>query len=621
MRRLWKIFVRVLRSYSVEEKVISIIVFGIVVFTLAQAVVDVFKTPNVFNLEGRTFTEGMVSDRQVILNPLYVDFNEAARDISSLVFSGLSKYDPSKHAFVDDMAVLTISADRMTYRFVLKQNLLWHDGQPVTADDVYFTFHDVIQNPSFQNPVLKLDFDGVEITKLDDLTIEFKLKKPNAFFVTNMNVGILPKHILAEIPVEELPTSQFNVKPVGSGPYKVDPGIEMYEDGRERVSLKVYENYYGERPRINQIHFNIYPDFDNLYREIGTMNVLAKVPTASLPDLQKSNRFSFMNYELPQYTAVFLNVENAVLKNDKVRVGLMKAIDKQQLIKQFSDKIEVDTPLLDLNQQDWIYKPNLDEAKGAFYDAGYKIVKTQPQPQQIVATQQIISIQQIAGTQQVSSTQQTATALQTQLQTQQTAQLSATQQLAGTQQLQQSAKPVRVDKNGKQLKFVLLARAYDPGSALADETEKTTTFLKSQWEQLGILIDIQMVDGDTYLQRLQGRDYDMALAGQSLGYNQDTYSYWHSSQATPKGLNLSNYRSFGADQLIEKIRDTFDPAEKDKYNKLLAKVIADDVPAVFLYRPRYTLATDGRVQGITLQNLAFPSDRFSGIAQWCVVCQ
>ena len=619
MQRLWKIFVRVLRSYSVEEKVISIIVFGIVVFTLAQAVVDVFKTPNVFNLEGRTFTEGMVSDRQVILNPLYVDFNEPARDISNLVFSGLSKYDPSNRAFVDDMAVLTISQDRMTYRFVLKPNVLWHDEQPVTADDVYFTFHDVIQNPAFQNPVLKLDFDGVEITKVDDMTVEFKLKNPNAFFVTNMNVGILPKHILAETPVEELPTSQFNVKPIGSGPYKVDPGIEMYEDGRERVSLKVFENYYGERPRINQIHFNIYPDFDNLYREIGTMNVLAKVPSASLPDLQKSNRFSFMNYELPQYTAVFLNVENAALKNDKVRVGLMKAIDKQELLKQFSDKIEVDTPLLDLNQQDWIYKPNLDEAKGAFYDAGYKIVKTQPQPLPVLATQQVASTQQVSGTQQSSVTQEVLVTRQTQQQSQEVVQLATTQQTQ--QQVPQTVKPVRVDKNGKQLKFILLARAYDPGSALAEEMQKTTDFLKTRWEQLGILIDVQMVDGDTYLQRLQGRDYDMALAGQSLGYNQDTYSYWHSSQATPKGLNLSNYRSFGADQLIEKIRDTFDPAEKDKYNKQLAKVIADDVPAVFLYRPRYTLATDGRVQGITLQNLAFPSDRVSGIAQWCVVCQ
>ena len=125
-----------------------------------------------------------------------------------------------------------------------------------------------------------------------------------------------------------------------------------------------------------------------------------------------------------------------------------------------------------------------------------------------------------------------------------------------------------------------------------------------------------------YLQRLQARDYDMALAGQSLGYNLDTYSYWHSTQATSNGLNLSNYRSFGADQIIEKIRATFDQAEKDKYLKQLAQVIADDVPAVFLYRPQYTLATDNKVQqGISLSNLAFPSDRFAAIAQWCVICQ
>lgn len=616
MQRFWKIFVRVVRSYSVEEKVISIIVSGIVVFAITQSLVDAFKTPNIFNLEGRTFTEGMVSDKQVILNPLYLDFNEPNRDISSLVFSGLSKYDPSKHAFVDDMATLSISEDKMTYRFTLKSNFLWHDGQPVTADDVYFTFHDLIQNPVFQNPVIKLDFDGVDIKEIDANIVEFKLKKPNAFFITNMNVGILPKHVLAQTPIDQLPTSQFNIKPIGSGPYKVDSPLEMFDDGRGKVTLKVFENYAGERPKINQIHFNIYPDFDTLLREIGTLNVVAKVPASSLADLQKLNRFSFVNYELPQYTAVFFNMENAVLKNDKVRVGLMKAIDKQQLLQQFTDKIEVDTPLLDLNQQDWIYKPNLDEAKGSLFDAGYKVSKGKVQgsgTQQATLTQQSQESLKIASTQPTSLTQQ----------------FSATQQLSGTQQElgsqsatdAQQVTALRVDKNGKQLKFVLLARAYDEGMPLADEVQKTVNFLKSQWAQLGIEIDAQMVDNDTYLQRLQSRDFDMALAGQSLGYNLDTYSYWHSSQATPNGLNLSNYRSFGADQLIEKIRDTFDQAEKDSYIKQLAKLIANDVPAVFLYRPKYTLVTDGKVHGITLDNLAFPTDRFAGIAQWCVVCQ
>lgn len=560
MKRLWKIFVRVVRSYSVEEKVISIIVAGIVVFVLAQTVIDLFKTPNIFNLEGRSFTEGIVSDRAVLLNPLYVDFNEPARDISSLVFSGLSKYDPSKKAFVDDMAILSISEDKKTYRFTLKPNVLWHDGQPVTADDVYFTFHDIIQNPAFQNPVIKLNFEGVEIQQIDPQTVEFKLKNPNAFFITNMNVGILPRHLLAETPVEELPTSQFNLKPVGTGPYKVDVPVEIFDDGRERVSLKIFENYYAERPRINQIHFNVYPDFADLLKEVGTMSVIAKVPSVNLPEVQKLNRFAFMDYELPQYTAVFFNVDHPVLKTEKVRVGLLKAIDKQQLLQQFGDKLAVDTPLLDLNQEDWIYKPNLQEAQGALYDSGYKIDKSQDHP-------------------------------------------------------------VRLDKDGKQLTFKLLARAYDEGTPLAEETLKTANFLKTQWAQLGIDLQIELVDATTYLQRLQARDFEMALAGQSLGYNLDTYSYWHSSQATPKGLNLSNYRSFRADQLIEKIRATFDVAEKDKYLKELAKVISEDVPAVFLYRPKYALATDNRVHGINLENMAFPSDRFASIAQWCVVCQ
>ncbi len=598
MKRLWKIFVRVLRSYSVEEKVISIIVFGIVIFVLAQTIVDAFKSPNILSLDGKSYTEGMISDRPVIINPLYVDFSEPARDISSLVFSGLSKYDPSKQAFVDDMAVLSISADKMTYHFTLKPNLLWQDGQPLTADDVYFTFHDIIQNPAFQNPVIKLNFDGVDIHEIDQQNIEFKLKKPNAFFITNMNVGILPKHILANTSVDQLPTAQFNVNPIGSGPYQVDSQAQVFEDGRERVSLKAFSNYYGERPNINQIHFNIYPDFDTLMKEIGTMNMVDKVPTETLDQMKQVGRFNFMNYSLPQYTAVFFNMDNAILKKDKVRVGLMKAIDKHQLLQQFTDATEVDTPLLELNQQDWIYQTNLQEAQGALYDAGYKVLKSQPV--------------QTAPIQQVSATQETQQAA-----TEQSMQQPTSQETSSTQQ----TVSVRVDNNGKPLKFVLLARSYDDGSTLADENQKTIDFLKNQWAQLGVQLDVQMVDSDTYLQRLQARDYDMALAGQNLGYNLDTYSYWHSSQANSKGLNLSNYRSFAADQLIEKIRDTFDPTQKDAYLKQLAKVIADDVPAIFLYRPVYTLANDGRVQGLNLQNMAFPSDRFANIAQWCASCQ
>jgi len=120
---------------------------------------------------------------------------------------------------------------------------------------------------------------------------------------------------------------------------------------------------------------------------------------------------------------------------------------------------------------------------------------------------------------------------------------------------------------------------------------------------------------------LSKRDYDMVLTGQSLGYNYDTFSYWHSSQASSTGLNLSNFGSFAADALIEKIRDTFDPAIKKKLLSDLAKVISQDIPAIFLFRPSYVCASDGKVKGIGLKNMAFVSDRFAHIERWCINCQ
>ncbi len=168
------------------------------------------------------------------------------------------------------------------------------------------------------------------------------------------------------------------------------------------------------------------------------------------------------------------------------------------------------------------------------------------------------------------------------------------------------------------LSLVLLARDYGDGSAMATETQKITDYLTTAWQNVGVKIDVQLVDADSFAQRIQGRDYDIVLAGQSLGDNLDTYSYWHSTQANSNGLNLSNYKSFAADQLIELIRESFVQTEKDKKMNDLAKVIAHDAPAIFLYRPLYSLASDAKVKGIYLQKLGYSSDRFSSIDQWCI---
>lgn len=555
-------FRRVIRSYSIEEKIVSLLLIVVVAALLVASIVDIFKRPEFFAGASGFYTEGLINERPTMINSVYADLADANRDVSSLVFSGLTRYDPEVKAFVKDLADVAIDEAGTTYTFTLRDDVLWQDGEPLTAEDVYYTFHDVIQHPEFQNPVLKANFEGVEITMVDDRTITFKLTKPNSFFITNLSVGILPEHILGGVPVAELPQSSFNLHPIGTGPYKVDSPLELMNDGRQRVLLTLNENYYGEKPQIQNIRFHIYPDDESMKKEVGTLNIIAKAPRLVQEEARKDSRFDFLHYELPQYTAVFMNMKSEILQKDKVRIALQKAIDKEQLLALFDDKMRVDTPIMELveDQEEWLYQPNLEEAQGALFDSGYKMDEDNPDD------------------------------------------------------------PYRKNSDGENLKLVLLVRQLNNPVA-AEDTKKTVDFLVESWKAAGVEVEAQYEPVDSFSSRIQSRDYDLLITGESLGYNLDTYSYWHSSQTGENGLNLSNYGSFAVDALIEKVRDTFDTEEKQELVEQMAEELATDVPAIFLYRPSYTFVTDDKVKGISLENWAHPSDRFADIAEWCIACE
>jgi peptide/nickel transport system substrate-binding protein len=280
------------------------------------------------------------------------------------------------------------------------------------------------------------------------------------------------------------------------------------------------------------------------------------VSGSNISTFATNERFTLYSYELPQYTAVFLNMDSGILKNEKVRLALQKALDKKKLLDQFNDKIQVDTPLMELNQQDWEYKPNLDEANGSLKDAGYAYNEDD-----------------VAHT--------------------------------GS----------RFDKKGNALELNLIAMAYNEGTDKFDESKKVLNFLIEAWKSVGVSVKLELLSPGDFEQRVSSRQYDMVFLGQSMGYNLDTYSYWHSSQASD-GLNLSNYKSFQVDTLIEDVRNTFDPAKREDRLKELADKIKTDIPAIFLYRPVYYYASDGKVSGINMDGVAFPSDRYARIANW-----
>lgn len=548
--------IAVIKTYSYADRLLSVLAIAVFLLMIVKMIVFPY---GLFGFgSSDIYTEGIVSRAGIQnINPLFVDYNEADREVSALVFSGLMKYDPLKRAVIDDMAALTINEDKTEYTFTVRDGIKWHDGFPFTADDVYFTFHDIVQHTSFSNEILKTNFAGVKIELVDAKTVKFRLEKPNVFFINNFTVGVLPKHMLIGVDPYDILQHGFNKKPVGTGPYMVVDPVEAFPDGRTQITLQKNPGYYGQIPGIESMRFIAFPSMDALVEDVNAVNAVVRVSGSYILDFENNERFKLAPYELPQYTAVFMNMESKILKEKLVRLALQKAVDKQKLIGDAPDKITVDTPLMDLDQGEWIYQSNVDQANGALKEAGYRY-----------AAEDV--------------------------------------DRAG----------IRYNDKEEGLELNFIAKLYDEGTYQFEETKKIVDFLHDAWAAIGCSIQVELLPDEEFRERIMARKYDLLLVGQILGYNFDTYSYWYSTQANPLGQNLSNYKSFQVDSVIEAIRSTFDMEKKKGKLEELAAKMKEDIPAIFLYRPVYYYASDGKVSGISMDGVVYPSDRFGGVAEW-----
>lgn len=549
---------RTIKSYSPGEKLASSLFLMLFLITGWSQLTGSWSGRSLVTTVkgGHNYNEGMVGEI-TRLNPVYTDLNEIDRDITSLIFEGLAKYDPKQKKVVENIATHTLDETKTIYTFVLKDGLTWHDGKPVTADDIYFTYHDVIQHPEFENPILKSGFSGVTIEKVDEKTVTMTLNEPNAFFFTQLTIGLIPKHILGGVAVTELDTNEYNQNPIGNGPYRVKEAYSRGEDGSSKISLSYYKNYWKKsNPDITDINFSTFPTYEALKRAHGQLHGIARVQKYRLEDLNE-NRLKEHQYLLPQYTALFFNTDKEELLKRGVRLGLQKAIDKQKIIEAIGYEKAIDTPLLELDQDEWITQPNSEEGAGSLFEEGWKLDK-------------------------------------------------------------KSGKRVNEDGD-KFLSFRLVRRSYPNNEKQEEATRITAEMIKESLGKIGVTISIESYENEPFQKRVEERDYDLLLFGQSLGYNLDTYSFWHSSQVKT-GLNLSNYANAKADFNIQAIRSTFggDEAKREEYLKNLGEIIKNDIPAVFLYTPTYYFLVDERIQNIYTSDLLFPHDRFATILEWKV---
>lgn len=310
-----------------------------------------------------------------MLNPVLTfgqKANSIEADLCSLIFAGLMRFDSETGKHRDFLADHILSSDKKKYTFRLKENLIWHDGEKLTADDVIFTFRDVIQNPDFKNEFLKVSFSGVEIKKIDERTITFTLPKPYKFFLTNFTVGVLPRHLLEHTPVKNFHLDSFNQMPIGAGPFKFD-NVSTENTKFDEIRLSKFKSFPFEKAKIDFLRFRLFHQKNDLILQLNELDSVRPALAEEIDLFPLSAKFKKYPFFLPQYVAVFVNMNREIFSaetGEKMRWALSLATDKNEILNEISGR-RVDTPLLEIDSQNWLSETDLQKARGGLKDSGW----------------------------------------------------------------------------------------------------------------------------------------------------------------------------------------------------------------------------------------------------------
>jgi len=550
---------------------VIIIASGVALLATLLIYVALTFSTSTFPAQGGTYIEGMVGQPHAI-NPLLCSVNSVDRDLCSLVFNGLLRLDA--HGLPQpDLAARPpeISPDGLVYTVTLRSNVRWHDGQPFTADDVLFTLS-LIQDPDFPGPGdLAELWRTVEVSRVNAFNLAFTLSEPFAPFADYLTLGIVPAHALRDVPPIDLASTDFNLRPIGTGPFKVQ---EVGASGGQvdHVLLTANTDYYGSQAYLDKIEIKFFADdaaVFNAYRA-GQVQGIAQVANSDLPRLRQFPRLNVFSAPVAGYSLIFMNLASPdvpFFQDKQVRQALFYALDRQKPVDQVlgGNGIVVPGPIL---PGTWAFDPALpsvqpdpDKARALLDSAGWKIGGSGVSTPGIVDSGVLLP------------------------------------------------RGVR-SKDGKVLGFTLLTSNDATHRELAQA-------IAEQWIAIGVTVTVRSAPM-LVTNFLTPRAYEAVLIDLSLPGDPDPYPFWHETQA-PGGQNFGGYTDRDMSELLEQARRTNDRNVRFKFYQRFQQMFADDVPAILLYQPVFTFAVDERVRGVQIGPLEYPSDRLRNVADWYVV--
>lgn len=481
-------------------------------------------------------------------------------DVARLLFSGLTRPDSDGSIRPDLAAEWSISDDGRVYTFQLR-DAVWHDGYPVTSDDVVFTARlagdDAVGTA--KHPLAAAWRDAV-VEAVDATTVRITLREPFAPFLAATTMALVPAHIFAAVPIGEIARHEAStLAPIGTGPWRLDLPGGLEQDQIRLVRFQRHWDITRRQPYLDGMTLRFYDSQAAALEALGRREVqlMGGVTPDALALLGDDVRQ--LNAVTGDYTLVYLNPAKVLFADAPVRRALGLAIDRSGIIQDV------------LRGQGAVAKSPIPPGSWA-YDA------TVPAP---------------------------------------------TFDRAAAEQLLTDAGWIDIDgdgirdRDGRPLRFAL--------DVFTGDTELLAVAgrLRDDWQNVGIGVDVRPVGQEEIRTALTERSYEAALYGvrARMDDDPDPYPLWHSSQSE-SGLNFAGYADAQSDQLLVAVRQ-MTPEDVDGRRRLYGLFqarFAELQPALLLYHPVYTTAVvDPNLGGVQLPAfLAEPADRHFTARDWFV---
>lgn len=258
------------------------------------------------------------------LNPLLDSFGE----LPPLIFSGLMKYDGNGMPVCDLAESYTFDEPSLTYTFMLRSGVTWHDGTEFTADDVVYTYN-LLTNDETLSSNITSDFEDMKsVTATDPHTVVIQLQQYNAGMLGNCTVGILPRHLTEG---SDINTMQFNQAPVGTGRYR----FISWDTADGSIILERNTNYYGKVPNIERL----------VYKTVAVESTKATMLGAGEADLawlnakyadtfRQKDGYQNIDFKTADYRGISMDFNTKFWQDNADSVGVLNyAIDKASIVK------------------------------------------------------------------------------------------------------------------------------------------------------------------------------------------------------------------------------------------------------------------------------------------------